>query len=82
MDEVMEELRAEIAAADQRYGPFTSSHEGYGVLAEEVAELLTSLRLNKIEGIRLEAIQVAAVALRLARCCRDNESFALRSNCR
>lgn len=64
--ELVDSVVSEAARADARWGPFASSHEGYGVLAEEVAELLVVIRLNRFDLIRREAIQVAAVALRLA----------------
>ena len=35
--DVLDEIGAEMAEADTMYGPFTSTHEAYGVLAEEVA---------------------------------------------
>jgi len=59
-------IRQEIDIAEQRYGDPASTHEAYGVLAEEVAELLDAIRSNKSESIRNEAVQVAAVATRLA----------------
>jgi len=62
----VETLHSEIRAADATYGPFSSTHEGYGVLAEEVAELLDAIRVNDPEAIREESIQVAAVAMRIA----------------
>lgn len=55
----------EATEADSRYGPFASAHEGYGVLAEEMAELLDAIRANDYEAIKLEAIQCSAVALRI-----------------
>jgi NTP pyrophosphatase (non-canonical NTP hydrolase) len=76
---VMDEVTEEICKADDRFGGFTSTHEGYGVLAEEVSELLEAIRSNKAESVRHEAIQVAAVAMRLAISCRDNEAFNERS---
>lgn len=66
--------RAEAEVATARYGPFRSTHEGYGVLAEETAELLDAIRANDLDAIRAEAIQVAAVALRLAEQCRDGQA--------
>ena len=66
---ILQEIEAESCGAQLRYGPYTSTHEAYGVLAEEVAELLDAIRANKIEDVRREAIQVAAVALRLAEQC-------------
>jgi hypothetical protein len=68
---VLESIEAEANASQESYGDFASMHEGYGVLAEEVAELLEAIRLKagdpKRSGqIRREAIQVAAVAARMA----------------
>lgn len=81
--DLMAEIAEEMTSADLIYGPFTSTHEAYGVLAEEVAELLEAIRKAKrgphLEPVREEAIQVAAVAARLARCCRDHRAFATRS---
>ena len=68
---------AMVAAADEaseaqaKYGDFASMHEAYGVLAEEVAELFDEVRTSqrdkiRCDRIRAEAIQVAAVALRIA----------------
>lgn len=63
-------ILAEADRAHARYGDFASMHEAYGVLAEEVAELFEAVRLRqgKARGARVEAeaIQVAAVALRMA----------------
>ena len=69
-------VMAEAARAQDRFGDFASAHEAYGVLAEEVAELFEAVRMKqgerppagpcRQEAIRQEAIQVAAVALRLA----------------
>ena len=73
------EIVAEADAAASRYGPFASTHEAYGVLTEEVAELLDAIRANALESVREEAIQVAAVAMRLAECCRGLPGFAERS---
>ncbi len=56
----------EAARAHSKYGSFVSTHEGYGVLAEELAELLDAIRSNDRNAVRAEAIQVAAVALRIA----------------
>lgn len=78
MDEVMAEVWAEMDRADSRFGDFRSSHEGLGVLIEEMDELRQAVRANAVESIRDEAIQVAAVAIRLARACRT-QAFRERS---
>lgn len=53
---------AERSAADAKKGRFNSSHEAYGVIAEEVAELLDAIRTNDPVQIHHEAMQVGAAA--------------------
>jgi NTP pyrophosphatase (non-canonical NTP hydrolase) len=80
MDEVIKIVRLEVENAEERYGPFASTHEGYGVLAEECAELLDAIRCNDLAGVERESIQVAAVAIRLAMECTGIDNlFAQRS---
>jgi NTP pyrophosphatase (non-canonical NTP hydrolase) len=64
------DLDAEIERAELRYGPFTSTHEALGVLVEELDELRGAIRSNVLASVAREAMQVAAVALRLAAECR------------
>ena len=66
MRQALNDIIERSGTAAFRYGDFTSTHEAYGVLAEEVAELLDAIRSNDRESIRDEAIDVAAVAYRLA----------------
>lgn len=71
LKEVAGEIVDEAQRAQDRWGDLASMHEGYGVLCEEVAELLEAIRLrqeNPERGphIEKEATQVAAVALRMA----------------
>jgi NTP pyrophosphatase (non-canonical NTP hydrolase) len=68
---------SEAVYSENRYGDFKSTHEAYGVLAEEVSELLESIRANKYCEIAEEARQVSAVALRLSEMC-DRELNSLR----
>lgn len=68
---MIDDLLREIAKADGRYGPFHSTHEGLGVLTEEIGELVDAIRSNSLAAIEVEAIQVAAVAMRLAMACRE-----------
>ena len=58
---------AEKAAA--KYGDFQSTHEALGVLTEEVRELEDAIRSNDLASVGREAMQVAAVALRLYNIC-------------
>lgn len=68
--DVLEEIKRIAATAQGKYGDFASMHEGYGVLAEEVAELFDAVRMRQSDKrakcIRDEALDVAAVALRIA----------------
>lgn len=73
MQSLIEHLKEEVRRADEKYGSPASAHESYGVLAEEVAELLEAIRANAREAVRHEALQVAAVALRLAWHCRNGD---------
>lgn len=75
----LEGIVDEIRRADVRYGRFRSTHEAYGVLAEEMAELLDAIRENDIDAIRQEARQVAAIAMRLYRS--EGTEFLKRSGC-
>ena len=77
------ELDDEIKRAESRYGEFRSTHEAFGVLSEEVNELLEAIRSNVLNDIDEEAMQVAAVAFRLVKACRmrgkSGAAFACRS---
>jgi NTP pyrophosphatase (non-canonical NTP hydrolase) len=71
MHNVMGAAADEASVAQEKYGDFASMHEAYGVIAEEVAELFEAIRMgqlapNRAARIRAEAVQVAAVALRIA----------------
>ena len=61
----------EACDAFERFGDMASMHEGWGVLAEEFDELTEAIRQKQSDptragNIRHEALQVAAVALRIA----------------
>jgi NTP pyrophosphatase (non-canonical NTP hydrolase) len=66
---VTNDLIARIDAATERYGPFASTHEALGVAAEEWDELREAIRSNDLDAIRSEALDLAAVAMRLAASC-------------
>jgi NTP pyrophosphatase (non-canonical NTP hydrolase) len=67
-------LDAEAQRADARYGVFRSTHEGLGVLVEEFDELRAAIRSNDLDAVQYEALQVAAVALRLVEACANEET--------
>lgn len=57
-------VRAELDSAMRKFGPFASPHEGYAVILEELDELWVEVKAHDLDGMREEAIQVAAMALR------------------
>lgn len=71
---------SEMSIADEKYGPFASAAEGLGVLLEEFHELRDAVRANDRGSIMREAVQVAAVALRLVESM-GNEQTCKRSGC-
>lgn len=74
------QIAREARAAQDRYGDFASAHEALGVLTEEYHELIEAIHSNDLEKMRLEAEQLAAVAMRLA-AATDSHEFAWRSGC-
>lgn len=65
-----EDAQKEIARAIELWPPFSSAHEGFAILLEEVDELKahvwTNQRRRNLSEMRKEAIQVATMALRFA----------------
>lgn len=66
---ILTQIENEYIAASQSYPEFHSAHEGYGVLTEEYRELEIEVFKNHhnrdLSKMRHEAIQVAAMAIRL-----------------
>lgn len=70
----------EIERCEAKYGVPHSTHESWGVIAEEWAELCEAIRANASSSIEREAVQVAACAMRLAEAVnRGESSFMVRS---
>lgn len=76
---VILEISTRIESAQARYGDFTSAHEALGVVFEEFDELTEAIRANALESVREEAMDLAAVLIRLASQCRTSESLKRRS---
>lgn len=63
-DIALDLVRQELMRAIEKHPVFNSSHEGYGVLLEEVDELWDEVKANRPAEAQAEAIQVAAMAIR------------------
>jgi NTP pyrophosphatase (non-canonical NTP hydrolase) len=59
-------VQAEALEQYQKRRPFASLHEGWGILDEEVEEYKDACRENNRKEAVLEAIQIGAVATRIA----------------
>lgn len=70
-DLAMKMIVDELNSAVVKFKPFSSPHEGYAVILEELDELWDDIKKNKSpEELRCEAKQVAAMAMRfLVDCC-------------
>ncbi|MCC6271109.1 MAG: hypothetical protein IT190_07515 [Microbacteriaceae bacterium] len=75
----MTAIIAKAEAAEDRYGPFASSHEALGVACEEWDELRAAIHSNDMDAIGSEAIDLAAVLYRLALACVAGGDFSRRS---
>lgn len=65
---VIHKVEQELRRARNTYQPMHSIHEGYAILREEVDELWDLIKRSKgmkgTDSMRVEAIQVAAMAMR------------------
>lgn len=66
----IDEVGLRIGQLDEQYGDYASTHEALGVLIEELDELRAAVRGNVVGVVGEEAMDIAVVALRLARQCR------------
>lgn len=73
----LEEVGDEVRSARSKWPGFNSAHEGFAVLKEEVDELWDHVKTNQkkrdLEAMRKECIQIAAMAVRFAEECCDEE---------
>jgi len=71
LETLMKKIEMELNCAMQNYPPIRSYHEGYAVLKEELDELWDEIKKYKynnptnVDKIEKEAIQVAAITIRL-----------------
>lgn len=75
--EIFEKILKEFQKANDKYPPFRSAHEGYGVLLEEIAEVFDHVRKKpqerNMEELEGELVQVAAMAVKFIWWCRNYE---------
>lgn len=67
MQKTIKSLTDELGRANRRYGStFTSAHEGYAVLLEELDELWDEVKKKHPDKYRMyeEAVQVGAMAMK------------------
>lgn len=65
VDDALKDLKAKIVYQVSKKGnaPFHSYHEGFGVIAEEVSELLDEIRLNNGHLVKQESMDLAVAAI-------------------
>jgi hypothetical protein len=73
IDDILTEVKQEILSATCLNGRFTSRHEGIALIREEYLELEHEIfqKSPDRQNMRKEAIQVAAMAIRLIMDCID-----------
>lgn len=76
-----QELSSRIDKANSTYGPPASAHEAMGVALEEWDELKAAVHLNAREAIREEALDLAAILIRMYDELRPGSEMAKRSGC-
>jgi len=64
IDEAFLFVKAELNSATEKFGPFNSTHEAYGVMKEEFDEFWDAIKKNDITEAKEESIQIAAMAIR------------------
>lgn len=79
LEEAILEMDERMERAQARYANFASCHEALGVALEEWNELQDAVKANAIEGVREEALDLAAVLIRLAIQCRTSQNLRSRS---
>lgn len=74
---IAETVLMELESAMTKFPPFNSGHEGLAVIYEEFFELQVQIfkRRQDMNKVRLEAIQLAAMAIRLVHDVCDRNLF-------
>lgn len=76
-EEILNDVSAELARAQAKFGPMASLHEAYAVILEEMDELKahvwTNQKRRQPDAIYAELIQLAAMVVRTAHDCGAQE---------
>lgn len=71
-------IELELERAERMHDPINSLHEGYAIIAEELDEVWDEVRKKTHKRdhakIRAELVQVAAMAIRTAMDCLEDEA--------
>lgn len=85
MKDVVALIVDELSRANKVYKPFSSAHEGYAVMLEEMDELFDEIRKKRPDKSRMqdEAIQVGAMAIKFIQsCCTEPIESMNQNKCR
>lgn len=63
--QALAECERRMVRAQMTFGPFASAHEALGVALEEWTELIGAVQANDMESVKHEALDLAAVLIRL-----------------
>ena len=80
LQEAQQSTLEEYTKASNSHKPFTSKHEGFAILLEEVDELWHEVKHGGKKKMKEEAIQVAAMAMRFLVDCCDNDKNSKRTD--
>lgn len=64
IEAAVNQVYRELVEAREKFPAFSNGHEGYAVILEELDEVWSAIKANDIEHARVEAKQVAAMAIR------------------
>ena len=70
-----------VSRSNVRYGQPASTHECMGVALEEWHELIEAVHANDAEAIRHEALDLAAILIRMHDAMGSDPAFIKRSGC-
>lgn len=64
IDHILQRVKTELMKANKKFPLFNSTHEGYGVIKEELDEMWDEIKANLTSRSILECVQLAAMAVK------------------